>query len=176
MIVLDEVLDESGYGVAPATGGTSTRAAGRRRPPAGRASRKVINGLPGHMESRRGWVRTNDFCRVNAARPPHAPMRHPASHHIRPGQRPAEPKARGAARGVARHSFWQIAGKTLAMHQHDSDPGAADSLVQEAVNARAQAPLTPPRGTSPGCTTLRSSWCLAGVLPGTSIDGGSKSN
>jgi hypothetical protein len=39
---------------------------------------------------------------------------------------PAESRPRGAAFGVARHCFWQIAGKTLAAHQHDSDTSSAD--------------------------------------------------
>jgi hypothetical protein len=36
----------------------------------------------------RDRFRTCGLCRVNAARPPRAPLRHPASHHISPGQRP----------------------------------------------------------------------------------------
>jgi hypothetical protein len=37
--------------------------------------------------------RTCGPCRVNAARPPRAPMRHLASHHISPGQRPYRTEA-----------------------------------------------------------------------------------
>jgi hypothetical protein len=35
----------------------------------------------------RGWVRTNDFCRVKRVRPRHATLRRLAIHHSRPGQR-----------------------------------------------------------------------------------------
>ena len=41
----------------------------------------------------RGWVRTNDFCRVKGARVPHTPLQHPASHHNVPAQQPWRLKA-----------------------------------------------------------------------------------
>ena len=60
------------------------------------------------QDSGRGWVRTNDFCRVNAARHQHAPMRHPASHPAVQVNDPAEPSPCGAACGSSRRGSGRL--------------------------------------------------------------------
>jgi hypothetical protein len=45
----------------------------------------------------RGWVRTNDFCRVKRVRPPRITLRCLALHHTRPSERRCRPWRGGVA-------------------------------------------------------------------------------